>query len=216
MMTDIDEPEIIRAAHDGDVARIARLLANEPDVVHVRGADGRTALHHAAEQGHVEVINLLVALDADLDAWEQHTGEKPLHLAVRRRHRAVVRALLAAGADPNVRDLDWGYAPLHTAVLSGATRELADFFALRDTIATAHELITMLLAWGADPNPRDAFRDETPLHTAARLGKSEAVFALLAGGADRAARNVRGRRPLDLAADAGFEDLLTVLAPNAR
>ena len=64
--------------------------------------------------------------------------------------------------------------------------------------AMAHDIprLEKLLASGADPNQRQAFRDWTPLHVAANIGDAEAAAILIRSGAKVTARDPDGYTPL--------------------
>ncbi len=90
-----------------------------------------------------------------------------------------IHALLELGADPNYDDLD-GFPSLVAALSfagDGSDRSQAD----------VHQLLELLLAYGADPNQR-GINDCTPLHYAAGADDDRAVEILLAHGADPTAR----------------------------
>jgi hypothetical protein len=107
---------LCRAARQGDLEEVERLVAEKADV-NLPGPAGRTALHFAAELGHVEVIRALLAHGADVSARDD-AGCMPLHLAAEAGHRDVIEALLAAGADVNATDLQ-GRTPTGLAVQNG-------------------------------------------------------------------------------------------------
>lgn len=77
--------------------------------------------------------------------------------------------------------------------------------------------VQLLLGAQADPNGRDLGTDATPLMAAAGCGRADIAEALLAAGADPAARDKDGRTAL--AAAAGEEARLAlerVTPPAAR
>eukprot|EP00667_Euglena_gracilis_P004704 EG_transcript_4732 len=129
--------------------------------------------------------------------WEGYT---PLHVACHYGYEDVCKLFLAFKADPNIAEKDRCFAPLHTAV----SRNLA----------TAENLVSLLLQEGADPNLEDR-QGNTPLHTAIaevrefhRIAKpgakmnfnAEAVIeALLQWGADPLRTNQSGETPFYLA-----------------
>jgi ankyrin repeat protein len=102
--------ELTAALKQGDVDRLGRLLAAEPDlascVVRDKKGGGRTPLHLFADwPGHIPnaaaIVQMLAAHGADLDApaiatWHQET---PLHWATSNDDVALIDALLDAGAD---------------------------------------------------------------------------------------------------------------------
>ena len=117
-----------------------------------------------------------------------------------------IRELLELGADPNP-PLHDGFPPLIAAVscsraVHGAPRR-----------ADVVEIITLLLAFGADPNGR-GINDYTPLHMAVAERQAAIVRILLDGGADRELRTRIDdcETPLEMAEAAG----LTVIASIMR
>ena len=60
----------------------------------------------------------------------------------------------------------------------------------------------MLLEVGAKPNVPTDVDGNTPLHLAARIGFAEVAALLIRFGADRAARNRKGLRAVDLCEEA--------------
>ncbi len=108
-------PKLARAARQGDVARLEKLLAAGTDV-NARGwlhyerlrVSGATALHLAAIHGQLGSAEVLLAATADVNA-QTETGLTPLYMAARGRNEdgrqaqaALARALLAAGATVDI------------------------------------------------------------------------------------------------------------------
>ena len=106
---------------------------------------------------------------------------------------AAVLALLKAGADvdgPWEPVPGWQFTPL--------------FFAKSATVART------LLSRNADVNARD-YKRESPMHIAARFGRTTVVKALVEAGADPKARNEDGRTALHEAARNGALETVEVL-----
>ena len=103
-MDDSDDPEIIRAARDGDVTDdlLSQIAAVD--------AEGRTALHWAADRGRADLCKRLLDAGASID-HKDATGLTALAYAVTCDYDAVVSVLLKAGADPLIPDDD-GVTPL--------------------------------------------------------------------------------------------------------
>lgn len=72
------------------------------------------------------------------------------------------------------------------------------------------EVVSALLARGADPDARDA-RGRTALMLAAGAGHYETVRRLLAGGATKDLRDVDGKTALDLATEHRHVDLIALM-----
>ncbi|MDP9824639.1 ankyrin repeat domain-containing protein [Kineosporia succinea] len=106
------------AAADGDVAEVARLLAEgadpgQPDAVRF------TPLHFAAQEQHPEVVAVLIAAGAQTTATDRW-GNTPLWRAVFTAHgqRAAAEALMAHGADPDAAN-STGISPRRLAERMG-------------------------------------------------------------------------------------------------
>ena len=158
---------LVEAAKAGDAESVRGLLAKGADVNAARG-DGMTALHWAGERGDAEVAGLLIAAGADIMAETRIGGYTPLHLASGRGHVDVAQALIEAGADVRRPTRNNRTTPLHLAAASVA----------------GGDLVTLLLANGADPNVRESSVGQTPLMFAAERGRDAAVRKLIEGGAD--------------------------------
>lgn len=74
-------------------------------------------------------------------------------------------------------------------------------------------LAGVLLATVTDPNSKTAEGD-TPLHLAAGGNHEAAAKALIAHGADRAAKNAQGQTALDIAQQKQYGALVAILSAN--
>ncbi|MFJ9080195.1 ankyrin repeat domain-containing protein [Streptomyces sp. NPDC102278] len=176
--------QLVRAAGDGDVIGVSRLLG-QGAVVDAPNGDGRTALDRAVDKGHADVVRRLIAAGADL---EQQAGEyqesTPLCLAASQGHTAVVGVLLDAGA-PTGPQGRLGYVPLVLAATSGDEGH--------------PETVALLLDRGVDINA--VMKHKTALDWAVWFGQEEMVHRLLGRGAApsaetlAAAREHLGRHP---------------------
>ncbi len=123
-----------KAAIDGDILAIERLLAEGVDV---DGLDhyAQTALMLAARHGHGDVVGLLLAAGADLDVTAKYRLSA-LMLAVINRHDVVARQLVDAGADVLLRSSG------NTGLADQSARELAEqggLFELAEYIGQAEK-----------------------------------------------------------------------------
>jgi ankyrin repeat protein len=181
---------------------------------------GFTALLYAAREGCVECARSLVRGGADLNLPDPD-GVTPLILALMNIHWDTARCLIEAGADVNRWDF-YGRTPLYAAVDMNTLPKgrHVDLPALDDT--TGLQVITMLLARGANPNaqlklrvphrqiPYDRYTEPllnigaTPLLRAAKAGDVPVVRLLLAHGALADLANFNGDTPLMAAVGKGW------------
>jgi len=90
------------AASCGRLAKVNRLLKEDPGLLNAQGIRGITPLLHAACQGHDAVVTRLLHLGADVnarDAW----GETAAHTACCGNKASTLALLLDAGASINAR-----------------------------------------------------------------------------------------------------------------
>ncbi|WP_329117169.1 ankyrin repeat domain-containing protein [Streptomyces sp. NBC_01353] len=158
--------QLTRAAEDGDVAAVARLLGAGAEV-DAPNSVRRTALDLAVSAGHAETVRLLLAAGADPC---QRTGEydelTPLLQAAMRPDTDVVRALLAAGAPMCAQGkMDW--VPLVVAATSGDLGY--------------PQIVVLFLDHGADINA--VMKGRTALELAVAGGKVQMARWLLGRGA---------------------------------
>src|SRR5581483_587991 len=99
--------DFLKAARDGDIARVRSELTRDPKLVESSNNFGETALHKAAEAGNIEVIAALLDAGANPDAIRAD-GLRPINCAFRVRGRSAQYAgmiaglLLARGAKYNI------------------------------------------------------------------------------------------------------------------
>lgn len=119
-----------------------------------------------------------------------------------------IRSLLEIGADPAPKDHD-GFPPLIAAL--SCSRAVAGGPGRPD----AGEILSLLLAFGADPDQRGV-NDFTALHMAVSMENLAAVKLLLEAGADPAHRTRidECETPREMADRAGLYDLARVLAEH--
>jgi len=110
------EKDFIRAAKNGDTAKLKELLAASPALIDARDTDDSTALHCASWKGHVETVQALIDAGAPVNIHNKndHWGTTPLHAAAHANQAKIVEALIAAGADVNAIDGNGQTPLLHT------------------------------------------------------------------------------------------------------
>jgi uncharacterized protein len=122
----------------GRAEELRRAVAEDPEVVTRRSADGFTALHYACFFGGADAAAVLLEAGADPDAEAANPSRvRPLHSAAAARDIESARLLLDAGADPDAQQAG-GFTALHAA-------------AQHDDAA----LTELLLSHGADPAVRN-------------------------------------------------------------
>ncbi|MFI5166988.1 MAG: ankyrin repeat domain-containing protein [Thermoanaerobaculales bacterium] len=173
------DEQIIQVVCESDVRGLLDLLTEggSPDA---SDSHGTTALMLAACLNDSASVDLLLGAGAHLAAIDDQ-GEDALDYAARKGALGTARILLAAGANPNSRAFD-GVTPLMEGVAGDEPQAMT----------------TLLLEHGA--NPRTATdKGWTALHTAAATCRAATVPLLVASGADPAARDAKGKTPLQAA-----------------
>jgi uncharacterized protein len=107
-------PNIWRAAGDGDVGEVERLVGQDPGLLNARDGDRWTPLMWASREGRWGVVRWLIGKGAALDEREDLCGCTALMWACFDGHTPVVRLLLEGGADPTIAN-HGGSTPLMTA-----------------------------------------------------------------------------------------------------
>lgn len=132
----------------GDVARV--LIAHGADA-RARSAGHYTPMLFAAQQGSVEIATMLIEAGASVN--RDGEGPAPLVVAIERNRVPLARYLVAHGADPNILMRN-GNTPLNAALATGGRQLGYDPNAVVREPPDKIDLITDLLAAGADPNGR--------------------------------------------------------------
>ena len=94
--------KLIRAAQEGEVAEMVRLVAAGYDV-DVMDVISKGALHYAIENEHDKAAKWLVEHGATVDLHhDAMAGDTPLNVAARGACPGIAELLLRQGADPDV------------------------------------------------------------------------------------------------------------------
>ena len=114
-----------RAVEDDDRGRLAGLLDDHPDLVHVRGTNGNDLLGMA---GDLEIVRLLIERGADPNRGNDY-GWTKLHQAGYSNDRRLAKLLLDVGARTDLSARGDGGTPLVAALFWGH-REVVDVLGL--------------------------------------------------------------------------------------
>lgn len=147
-----------------------RMLAAQPRLVHARSSWGEAAIEAASHLGNQGLAWRCIEAGASIDLFTA-CALGDLRLTMGRFE----------GSLRDARGVH-GLPLLHFAVVSGSD-----------------QLLAVLLAGGAEVNPRDA--PVTPLHSAVAAGCGKSVRRLLEAGADVCALDLFGATALDWAID---------------
>jgi ankyrin repeat protein len=187
----ISDPTPLKVAAHLDNVPMARLLLEYgADIVQYDDLDrpSHSAIHAAQSADMVQLL-----LDHHADPEQQLVNElkfRPLHYYVIRGNIEAMRVVLRNGVkvDPDPDPELW--SPLDLAVQRNV------------------DAVKLLLEHGADVKKRDSFLD-TPLHHAAKAGKTDVVRFLMESWPDgMKEKNERGFTPLLLAIKAGKIDVV--------
>ena len=147
----------------------------------------------------------MIALKREVSGGARVNSQSPdkktaLIEAVGQGHFRIVRELLSLGANPNSTGAFLGLTtPLHAAVFKGKWEFEK---------GNAAEIIQLLLKAGAHVSSTDTYKQQTPLHIAARLNNPISTKILLDAGAKVMPRDAEGKTPLDYAQSADVIKLL--------
>jgi ankyrin repeat protein len=104
---DVDEwferERLHRAAADGDLAEVQRLVALGYDVNAFDDGTDMTPLHYAAEHEHYQVMRYLLSAGANINARrEDRAGNTPLRHVAKTCAPEMAQFLVDHGADPSI------------------------------------------------------------------------------------------------------------------
>ena len=174
-----------------------------------RGADGAvkcprgegTPLHTATRSNNEVAVQLLLDSGFPVDASDS-SGETALHQMTKTNGVSVMKYLVDNGANIEARVPQTRRTPLHYAIK-------------HTTCKGAGAAVEYLLEKGADPHARDHKRS-TPLHLAAKFGRTEVIHRLLDLGVGVTPKDKKGSSPLHLASDPGVVEALLNRGANVN
>lgn len=215
----------MKHVEDGEISKVVKLLASQPEFLNKKTHYGLTPLHQAAKNGDANMISMLLSRGAKVNSQDVN-GASALYFGCRSGDLESVRLLLASGANPDAKtrigksSLQWSF--------EHGSNDLRSLLMTRSTeLAAKQRDGTTLLHWAVDANrPADwalllaknkidvnALNDnhETPLSIAAGKNNTPAVAALLSAGADPWVADLSGRTALHAAAWNGNAPLARLL-----
>lgn len=177
------------AARSGH-ADIVRWLAQKPGYATVLNDVGEQPIHIACKVGKVQCVDVLLSQDANLGCAISAEGDTPLHIAARQGFDDIINLMTGKYKIPTELPNERGNTPLHEAV---CTMQLRPIKALLDA--------------GADPNAREAYGRNSPLHLVGLWGNPgnsrQICNLLLQYGADVSCTNSDGETPLQVGTSNG-------------
>ena len=161
--------------------------------------NGDSPLHVAVRQGQIEdVREILIQQEVDVNILNSRQ-ETPLHLACSKKDSPIVQLLVAFGADPYIEDSN------NKNAYCGF-----DVGQLMNKLLYCHGL----RLWIDGPIQAD---NESPLHTAVRLGRVDDIQRILEGKVrviDINDTNANHETPLHLACALGHKHIVHILISN--
>lgn len=156
--------KLIEFAELGNIPKIEELITAGADV-DALDEHGYSALHYCVMKRFVSCAMILIEAQASIDLGSKYS-QSALYLSARAGDLYMVKLLISKGADVNKTNGPAGYTTMFAAVISDSV-----------------DIIRELIKNGADVNAI-ASNLETPLWTAAFLGKSDCIRVLTENGAD--------------------------------
>jgi len=169
--------DIHDAAWKGDLSKVQKLLAENPQLLNAKGPWGWTPLQRAVYFNHSDIVSYLISKGSDVNI-RTPDGETALHWAIKCGHEELARFLIAHSADGEIKD-NIGMTPLQLAVENGYT-----------------EILEKLIVKGVLLTEKEEHYDRSLLHLASINGHLSIVEMLLDKGLKINMHDKRGKNPL--------------------
>ncbi len=191
-----DEQDVFRAAREGTMDSLKKLIEQHPEKIHEKDKNGMTPLALAAANGKLDVTTLLLEKKADVHTRSKD-GWTPILLAAEGGHSEVIAVLLEHGAEKNDA-LPNGWTSLHLIADNGSSDTLRILIGAKANVNAQT---------GAGSSPEGA----TPLFFAAKHGYVEIAKMLIEAGAEVNLANSHGKTPMNAAEKHGDEQMIDLL-----
>jgi ankyrin repeat protein len=225
LLTPLYPGDIHKAAADGDLEGVKKLLLKDPRLINALDDVGRTPLLLAVLSQKEEVFKFLTTQGADVNLADK-VGMSPLLFVSYMGLADWADLLIGKGAEINSQAHVLRFTPLHLAaraekkdcaallIAKGAKLDLRDRDGNTPLLTAAWygrgEVVRLLLDKGALPDEKDAF-GSTSLHLAALNGFKDIVEFLISEGADPAVKNERNGTPVSIAKREGHMEIVEIL-----
>lgn len=181
-------------ANLGFEQQVKDMIANKPNEIYFCDPDmGNTAIHCAINANNSTILTLLLTAGLSPDSVNDYY-RTPLHLAAIRGHTNLIAILLNNHAKVDEKD-KWRQTPLQIA---HENRYL--------------ECAVILIEAGATPTSPNMI--ETLMFASVEFGHVTAVTKLIELGADLSVKNMLGQTALQIAKEAGRDEIVQVLRAN--
>jgi len=228
----------LNAVSNGDTPLLLAIAIGKLDLVNALITGGATTgllpkashtpLQKAVEVGSLEIVNALIAAEVDVNAVVTDTGgDTPLQIACAEGKIDIINALLAANATTDIPD-NAGQTPMSVANIAGKVDVIGLLVTAGANVNTVVDneennmpqlqyasvkgdinTVNAILAGSPDLNAVDELTGSTALIAASKAGKTDAVKALIAAGADVSLANGDGETALSLAQKPEIKAALT-------
>ena len=217
--------DIHRAVSKGDLEKVESLLKENPLLVNIEDANGRTPIFTAITRRNPEMVKFLIDNGALVRVGDSNL-RAPIHFAGFNNDTSMIALLLENGAVIDTRAIGAATPLIHSSLFNSyemsrfLIEHAADINIQCNSLTTPLyfaslnnnlEYLNYLLDAGADVDTSD-FLNRTPLYVAVRDGYKEIVKTLIDNGADFHIRDTHlNRSLLHLASIQGHRKIAEVL-----